>query len=130
VGTVAIVGIDHSGGEQLDEQEHGKLTHRGGRVEKHRLLKLDANDEVDDHCHARKEETAGHSFAVEHQEEGQIDERRTRLSLSYDTDHRHEDDAAGRSKVLEVVDVKSIGAHEFGYGEGSGKLGKLGRLQS
>ena len=82
MGTVAIVGIDHSGGEQLDEEEHGKLTHRGGCVEKHRLFKLDANDEVDDHCHARKEETAGHSFAVEHQEEGQIDERRTRLSLS------------------------------------------------
>ena len=72
------------------------------------IFVFDADDEVDDHCDAGEEDTTGHSFSVEHEEEGDVDEGRTGFTLCDNEEHGEEDDGASHGEVLPASDVEAI----------------------
>ena len=127
-----IVAIDthQASREQLNQQEHREFSNRRGRIGYHRIGIADAHHEVDDHRHACKENTARHALTVEHQEEGQIDQSGTRLTLQHDKDHRDEDHCQGPRKVLPLLDVIAIDTHQFRQRQCRGELRKLCGLQA
>ena len=94
------------------------------------LGKAYADDEIEHHSHAGEEHTARHALAIEHEEKGEIDQCRPRLTLHHDAEHGGEDDGQGDEEVLRAVDVVTIFAHELGQSQCRGKLGKLGWLQA
>ena len=59
----------------MDKQKHHILAHRGGRVGKKHLLILYPHDKIDYHRDSCEQYAAGHTFAVEHKRERQIDKR-------------------------------------------------------
>ena len=127
---VARIDVNHRRGEQLHQQQHDELTHRRGRIPEEHLLVLNAHDEIDNHRHAREEEGAGHALPIEHQEERQIDKRRTRLSLPDDEEHRQHHDAHRREEMARVLHVEAVGTHQLRHRQCRGELCELGRLQA
>jgi hypothetical protein len=77
-----------------------------------------------------KRNAAGHALAIEHQEERQIDQSRTRLALADDEQHRQEDDGRGGEEMLPAMHVEAVGAHQFGNARAVANLRELGRLQT
>ena len=72
----------------------------------------------------------GHSFTIEHKEEGRIDKCRTRLALSHDTYHRKDNDKGCSKEVFHAMNIEAIARHKLGNGKSRSKLGKLGWLQT
>ena len=118
----------HERGEHLYEQQHGELAHRGGRAEEADGIEAYAYYEIDYHGHAGEEHRAGHAFAIEHEEEGEVDQGRPCLALHDDEEHGHHDEGQCEEKVAPAVDVVVGAPHELGQRQRRGKLGKLGRL--
>ena len=116
--------------EYLNQQEYREFSNRRGRIGYHRIGIANAHHEVDDHRHTRKEDTARHALTVEHQEEGQIDQCGTRLTLQHDKEHRYEDHSQSTREVLPLLDVIAIDTHQFRQRQCRGKLRKLSRLQA
>src|SRR3712207_8387263 len=56
-----------------------------------RSFVLDADNEVNDHRHTRKQDAARHALTVKHQEKRQVDQCRPRLFLPHDKEHRSEE---------------------------------------
>ena len=127
---VARIGIHHARREYLHQQQHRKLTHRGIGIPHQHILVLDAHHKVGYHRDTRKQHGSRHSLAIEHQEEGGINQCRARFSLSHDADHRQQDDAHRRHEMLHVVDIETIARHKLRHSQCRSKLTKLGRLQS
>ena len=67
--------------------QDGELADGRRCLSHHHVSIADADDEIDHHGHSRKEDAARHALTVEHEEEGEIDERRTRLALQDDEHH-------------------------------------------
>lgn len=78
---------------------------------------------------AVKRKLPGIPFAVEHQEEGKIDQRRARLLLENNENHGQEDKADSLGHTAILGHIEAVRADEFGQGQGGHAFGKLGRLQ-
>ena len=120
----------HADREQLNEQQDGILAHRCRRVADIHLSIADAHDEVNHHRHASKQDAAWHTLAIEHQEESQIDQCRTRFALEHDKHHRQQDDQQGGGKMTPLADVVAVDRHQLGLRQRGGKLRKLSGLQA
>ena len=131
-GVALIVAIhkDKPCREYLDKQQHGKLSYRGGRYAHHDIGKAYAHNKVDHHSHTCEQDAARHSLAIEHKEEREINKCRTRLTLHDDEQHGYEYHSKGKTEVLPLAYVESVGIHQFGKRQSRGKLSKLGGLQS
>ena len=125
---VFAIYIHQSYGEEVDEQQHDKLSQGRWRVPQRDLLITDAHDEIKHHGHSREEDAPRHALPVEHEEESQIDKRRTCLALQDDARHGHENDGARQREVSQPVDVVAIRTHELADGQRRCKLGELCRL--
>ena len=112
------------------QQQHDERSDRSGRGFDESLAVSDSYNEIHHHRYSCEQYAARHSLTIEHQEERQVYQCRTRFLLCHDEEHRQQYDAAGSGEVAPAVYVETIGAHEFRHGKGSGKLGKLCRLQS
>ena len=128
--TVVTIGVYHACGEQLHKQEHHKLAYRRGRVAHQHLLKLYADNEIDNHRHARKQHTARHSLTIEHEREGEIDQRRACLTLPHDAKHGEKYYATRRGEMLGTVYIEAIAANKLCQCQCRGKLTKLRWLQT
>ena len=80
------------------------------------MFEFDAHHKINHHGYAGEQDAAGHAFAVEHQEEREIDQGRPCFFLGYDEEHGEQDYSAGRRKIFPSLDIKVISAHEFCYG--------------
>ena len=127
---VARIAVHQSCREDLHQQQHRELSHRGVGVPHHHILVLDTHHKVNHHRDSGKEDGTRHSLAVKHQEEGGINQSRTRLTLSHNTNHRQKNDAHSRHKMLHFLDIESIAAHKLRHSQRRSKLTELGRLQS
>lgn len=125
-------GVDprHARGEEQDEGQHQELAQRRGRIGQHDVGIADAQHEVEHGADACEEDEAGHPLAVEHEEEGEIDQRGAGLALQDDEQHGHEDEGADNERVLPRLEHEAVDVHALGQGQGGGKLGKLGGLQA
>ena len=127
---VARIAVHQSCREDLHQQQHRELSHRGVGIPHRHVLVLDTHHKVNHHRDSGKEDGTRHSLAVKHQEEGGIYQCRTRLALSHDTYHRQNDDAHSRHEMLHLMDIESIAAHKLRHSQRRSKLTELGRLQS
>ena len=106
------------------------MAQRRGRIGQHDVGIADAQHEVEHGADACEEDEAGHPLAVEHEEEGEIDQRGAGLALQDDEQHGHEDEGADNERVLPRLEHEAVDVHALGQGQGGGKLGKLGGLQA
>ncbi len=130
MGRAGAIDGGHDGGEEPNEQEHDKFANLGLGVGQDVGGETDADDEVGHGGGGGEEETAGHSFTVEHEEEGEIDERRTGFALHDNQHHREQDERGGLEEVAHIVERKAVAVDEFGHGQGGDAFGKFGRLQA
>ena len=116
-------------GEEQDEQQDQEMAEADGMdVPQAGLAKAHAYHEVDDRRHAGKEYRAGHTLAVEHQEECRVDEGASRLALHDDEPHGQDEQEACRQEVPPLGDIEVVRPHVFRHTQCGGELGKLGRL--
>ena len=105
------VGADHAGGEEPDEHQHAELAHRCERLGQEHRAETHTDDEINDRRDAAEEEAPRHSFTVEHQEEGQVDEGRARLALHHDEHHRCEHHRGCAREVFPVFEREAVLVH-------------------
>ena len=72
--SAAIVGVatHHASRKQLNKEQNDETSERRWRLPKHYFFETNAHNEVYNHRHAREKETARHAFAIEHEEERDI----------------------------------------------------------
>ena len=101
LGSIGILTIDpyQCGGKYLYHKKYGEMAHRCRYIPDGRFGISDADDEIDNHRHAREKEAARHSFAVEHQEEAGIDQCAAGLLLHHYQYHRREDNGQAEQEV-------------------------------
>ena len=88
------------------------------------------DDEVEYGTYTYGKERACHALAVEHEEEGEVDECRTGLVLQHDEQHGKHDDGDHLHHIAAFGHGEAVGTEQAGQGKGCGKLGKLGRLDA
>ena len=93
------------------------------------VAEFHADHDIDYKHERREEDGAGHAFAIEHQEECEIDQRGSRLLLADDEYHRQEEQEDDAQEVLIVREVEAVALHEFAHGQCDGKLGEFGWLK-
>ena len=120
----------HADGEEQDEQQHGKLSDGGGPLVHHHVAKTDTHHEVEHGTETGKEHHARHSLAVEHQEESEIDQRRTRLALQNDQQHGQQNEPSDKQRIAGLVDDEVVGIHALSQRQGRGELGKFSGLET
>ena len=111
---------------QDEELAHADL----GYVPQGSIGKPDSHHEVEHRRGSCKEDTANHALAIEHQEEGKVDQGRTRLLLHDDKPHGKENKDGTDNEVAPTGKVEIEGTYHLGDTKGSGKLGKLCRLKT
>ena len=128
-GEPLAIDAHHEGSDEGDEQEDDELahTHHGHGFEEVVALPH-SDDEVEHGTNAYGKERAGHALAVEHEEEGEVDECRAGLVLQYDEQHGHHDKGDHLGYVGTLGHGEAVSAQQAGEGKGGGKLGELGRL--
>ena len=130
---VPTVGADHehARGKQEDEQQNEKLSETDSLKPPQRVVnEAYAYYEIYDCRNACKQDGAGHAFAIEHQEEGQIDQGTSRLFLEDDGAQRQDDNESCHKRIAPTRHTEVVAPHILGEAQGSGKLGKLRRLQA
>ena len=126
----AQVNPHHARGEEQDEQQHSKLADGCGYLVHHHVAKANTHHEVEHGTEAGEEHRPRHTLAVEHQEEGEIDQCRARLALQDNQQHGQQDKQGDEQGIAGFVDDEVIGIHALGQGQGCGELGKFGGLQT
>ena len=115
--------------EEPNERQYHRFAHAGQGAGQHRFALTDAHHEVDHRRSAAKEDAAGHAFAVEHEEEGEIDERRTRFFLQHDEREGQKHDARRPKEVAPAVEREAVLPDHLRHHQCRGAFGELGRLQ-
>ena len=118
----------HRQREDKDEAQHGKRPLGSQPAGHHRLVILDADNEVDDHGHPRERYGTGQSLTIEHDKQGEKDKGRPRLILPHNQCHGDKDDEQHLSQIAPPAQIEAISTHQLGQHERRGKLGKLRRL--
>ena len=125
------VDVHHAVYEKLDKEEHHALAQADHRHSPQRVGgKPYADDKIGHSRHGREQDAAGHSLAVHHKEEAEIDKGRTGFLLLDDKQHGHKDDQGAQDEVLPLAHIEAVGSHEFGNAQGRAELGKLGGLDT
>ena len=113
-----------------DEREAGDDERTGRGDAEDRVVELHHGDEVRNGADGGQQQVARHAFAIEHQGKGEEDEGRSGLFLHQHKAHGEEDDEDNEAEVAQGKEVEVVAVHEARQGQGGGKLGKLGGLQS
>ena len=100
----------------MNKDQNDEAAERGWRVPKHHLFKTHPHNKVDHHGYTREKEAARHAFAIEHEEEREVNQGRTRFFLRHNEDHGQYDHQAGGGKMLPVIHGKAVSTHQFGHG--------------
>ena len=130
VGRMRTIDAGHACGEEPYQQQDAVLAYGGERHGHQVFGEAQTHHEVDDGRRGGEEEAAGHALAVEHEEEGQIDQCRPCLALHDDEHHGQQDDGRGSHERPHVRQRHAEAPDVARYGQGGGALGKLGRLQA
>ena len=115
--------------EEPHERQHHRFAHAGQSAGQHGFALSDAHHEIGHRRGAAKEDAPGHAFAIEHEEKGEVDERRPRFFLHHDEREGQKHDARGVKEVVAAVEREAVLPDHFGDHQCRGAFGKLGRLQ-
>ena len=117
--------------ERRNKQHHQKYQKLSQRRNAPQHIRKLHGSNKEHHCtNTCKQDVAGHTLAIQHQKEGQVHQRRTRLLLHHNQQHRQQNQPQGKCKVADIGKRKSVGTHKLCHRQCRGKLGKLGRLQA
>ena len=108
-----------------------KLAHANLRYFPKRDFSITYPDNKIKNCRGSgKKNTAYHSFAIEHEEKGKVDQGGTRLLLHDDKPHRQKDKYRTDNEVAPAGKVQIKGTDHLGKAKSCGKLGKFSRLDT
>ena len=117
-GCRAAIDEGEPGDEGANHQQHEGIAKGEPGTQEVDLAKAESDDDVGHGGDTGEEDAAGHTLAVEHEEEAEINEGATCLLLEYNKYHRHHEQGNADEKVApRTLKTETIATHEFGQSQ-------------